>query len=223
MRGTYQFLVLIASIAICGCQSTEKQPSEPEVAEKQTFLKMTSHVNFYRENSIYVTDHEHLFSPTSNSLQISSREPSGRFVWLLQNEHYSVRNLTSDKIHEDLYNKAYLQAIYYGMMASGQMLTDDQVTEEETVRIEGQWYTPYLLNKQDAKIRLMKNKSNNRFEQVILQKDNQIYQILYYNLRFDKDLNINLPRTIDIFDATDGLSAKKLLVKIHYNSVSVTN
>jgi len=222
MRGKYQFLLFIASIAVCGCQSNQTPSAEQATSAKQAHLKMTCHVNFYQGNSLYVTEQEHLFTPSSQSLQISSKEPSGRYIWSLQGEQYSVKNPTTSKTHEDLYNKAYLQAIYYGMMSSAQLLTDSHAVEEETVRIEGKWYIPYLLTKQDAKIRLMKNKFNDRFEQVILQKDNQIYQVLCYNLRFDKDLNNNLPRTIDIFDATDGLSSKKLLVKVQYDSVSVT-
>lgn len=217
MRGSFQFLLVIASIAIYGCQSTEKQSPTPDISTGQSKLKMTCHVNFYQDKSVYVTEQEHLFSPSSKSLQISSREPSGKFIWSLQGEHYSVDNLSSNKAHEDLFNKAYLQAIYYSMMSSAEMLPGEYWVEEDVVRIEGKWYIPYLLTKQDAEVRLMKNKLNNRFEQIILQKEKQIYQIINYNLRFDKDLNKNLPRTIDIFDATNGLSSKKLLLQVQYN------
>ncbi|MBN2512051.1 MAG: hypothetical protein JXB18_03840 [Sedimentisphaerales bacterium] len=223
MRGKYQFGLLFAAIAICGCQSDEKQAPVQQTAEKQTFLKMTCHVNFYRDTSIYVTEQEHLFNPASKSLQISSKEPSGRFIWSLQDDHYTVNNLNSAKTKDNLYNKTFLQAIYYGMLSSAQLITDEQVNEEETVRIEGKWYIPYLLNKQDAKIRLMKNKANDRFEQIILQKEDQIYQVICYNLRFDKDLDKNLPRTIDVFDATNGLSSKHLLMKVQYHTASVIN
>ncbi|MEN6306652.1 MAG: hypothetical protein ABFD91_02750 [Anaerohalosphaeraceae bacterium] len=217
MRGTYQFLLLIVSITMYGCQSTEKQSPTPETSTSDSNLKMTCHVNFYQDKSVYITEQEHVFNPSSISLQIRSKEPSGRYIWLLQGEHYSVENLTSNKINEDLFNKAYLQAIYYSMISSAELLTGERWTEEEMVKIEGKWYMPYLLQGHDSKIRLMKNKSNNQFDQIIFQKDDLIYQVISYNLRFDKDLNKNLPRTIDIFDATNGLSSKKLLLQVQYN------
>ncbi|MGH2271348.1 hypothetical protein ACQ9LF_06075 [Anaerohalosphaeraceae bacterium U12dextr] len=222
MPGKYYVLVMITSIAIWGCQSNQKSSSIQDISPQQAHLKMTCHVNFYQEDSLYVTEQEHLFTPASKSLQISSKEPSGRYTWSLQGEQYSVKNVSGNKTFENLYNKAYLQAIYYGMMSSAQWLPLEQARQEEPVRIEGKWYIPYLLTKKDATIRLMKNQFNDRFEQVIVQKDNQIYQVLCYNLRFVNELNHNLPRTIDIFDATDGLSSKKLRVKVQYHTTEVT-
>jgi len=54
-------------------------------------LQLDCVVTFYQpDGSFYLTEQHHVVYPWSNSIQISAREPKGRFVWQLSKGRFDV-------------------------------------------------------------------------------------------------------------------------------------
>lgn len=177
--------------------------------------------NYGEGESLYVTKNEHLFYPKSLYFEIISNEPQGKKTWTLSYNHFSASgNSKMDKT--ELYTKELMQAVFFSMSAATERLSGLNLTAGEPIKVEGKWYIPYRYMMGSTSIELLQNHSTQRYELVIIKSDNTQLQVYSYNLWYDPFLDRQIPRTIDIFDISQGLASKQLRMQVQYTFIAAS-
>jgi len=169
------WLVLVAAFIFTGCQRIYKEDvvealvSGPDIemisvppdyavraieaaggwnAWAQTKeLQLDSVVTFYLpDGSFYLTEQHHVVYPWSNSIQISAREPKGRFVWQLSKGKFDVLQDSgqSDALPVVIGSSHFAEMILSVITIPARFLDESvEFTKETTgLKIQGQWYYP---------------------------------------------------------------------------------
>jgi hypothetical protein len=165
--------------------------------------------------STYITRQTQTFCPCSLSLEIQAQEPQGRWIWRLRDGEFSTTSPNKNSTQNSLFDKNLSLAVFYSMASATELLPSN-VIPSGPVKLEGQWYTPFVRHVADTTVTLLQSRDSAKFDLVKIQDNKTTLLAQSYNFQFNKALEKNIPRTIDVFDITDGFSAKKLIVQMQY-------
>jgi hypothetical protein len=110
-------------------------------------LQLDCVVTFYQpDGSFHLTEQHHVVYPWSNSIQISGREPQGRFVWQLSKGKFDVlqEGGQSDALPVVIGSNHFAEMILSIMTIPARFLDESAEFSKETtgLKIQGQWYYP---------------------------------------------------------------------------------
>lgn len=110
-------------------------------------LQLDCVVTFYQpDGSFHLTEQHHVVYPWSNSIQISGREPQGRFVWQLSQGKFDVLEAggQSDALPVVIGSNQFAEMILSIMTIPARFLDEPAEFSKETtgLKIQGQWYYP---------------------------------------------------------------------------------
>ena len=110
-------------------------------------LQLDCVVTFYQpDGSFHLTEQHHVVYPWSNSIQISAREPQGRFVWQLSKGKFDVlqEGGQSAALPVVIGSNHFAEMILSIMTIPARFLDESAEFSKETtgLKIQGQWYYP---------------------------------------------------------------------------------
>ena len=110
-------------------------------------LQLDCVVTFYQpDGSFHLTEQHHVVYPWSNSIQISAREPQGRFVWQLSKGKFDVlqEGGQSAALPVVIGSNHFAEMILSIMTIPARFLDESAEFVKETtgIKIQGQWYYP---------------------------------------------------------------------------------
>ena len=110
-------------------------------------LQLDCVVTFYQpDGGFHLTEQHHVVYPWSNSIQISAREPKGRFLWQLSNGKFDVLQDggQSDALPVVIGSSHFAEMILTVITIPARFLDKSaEFTKETTgLKIQGQWYYP---------------------------------------------------------------------------------
>ncbi len=110
-------------------------------------LQLDCVVTFYQpDGSYHLTEQHHVVSPWSNSIQISAREPQGRFVWRLSKGKFDVlqEGGQSDALPVVIGSNHFAEMILSIVTVPARFFDESAEFSRETtgLKIQGQWYYP---------------------------------------------------------------------------------
>lgn len=176
--------------------------------------------------SPYVTQQQHRFIPDSGRLHVTATEPTGPVEYLLQQEQFTDtdrKTAALSDLPESFFNQALATVVFYGMAAGGALLDTQKMISEQPVKIQGQWFKPFIPSwpKNNLSVVLLQNQDTAQFELITISEPSGIKWIARcYNLRYSKELDTRLPRTIDVFDIRNGMASQELIVRFEYKRIS---
>ncbi|MBW7989582.1 MAG: hypothetical protein FVQ84_06140 [Planctomycetes bacterium] len=169
------WMVLVAAFIFTGCQRQYKEEvvdvldSGPEIDmtsvppdyvvksieavggwnawSRTKELQLDCVVTFYQpDGSFHLTEQHHVVYPWSNSIQISAREPQGRFVWQLSKGKFDVlqEGGQSAALPIVIGSNHFAEMILSIMTIPARFLDESAEFSKETtgLKIQGQWYYP---------------------------------------------------------------------------------
>jgi hypothetical protein len=110
-------------------------------------LQLDCVVTFYQpDGSFHLTEQHHVVYPWSNSIQISAREPQGRYVWQLSKGKFDVLQESgqSDALPVVIGSNHFAEMILSIMTIPARLFDESAEFSKETtgLKIQGQWYYP---------------------------------------------------------------------------------
>jgi hypothetical protein len=108
-------------------------------------LQLDCVVTFYQpDGSFHLTEQHHVVYPWSNSIQISAREPQGRFVWQLSKGKFDVLQESgqSDALPVVIGSNHFAEMILSIITIPARLFDESAEFSKETtgLKIQGQWY-----------------------------------------------------------------------------------
>ena len=223
---------LVCGLLLPGCTllkkiSSGESAAKPSEKGQQTFSENCIHahavVTYYLNSGrTYLTEQQHTFCPESKSLQIRAHEPQGTFTWNWTEQHYSTT--TPSGLADDAYwDPPQILAVYAGFLYGGEFLSANALPEQAPLKLEGQRYIPLVLAipSEDMNVLLYRNQNTQKIDVVQVQDrtKNQVWLGKFYNWSYYSPKGLLIPRTIDIFDISEGISSKKLMIRVDYKQV----
>lgn len=214
-------------LALTGC-SRALRPGTSSAPEKSSFfcpdpLKANAVAVFYEASgNPYYTKQEHCFCPSLKKLEISADEPQGQVQWRWDKNSFarvpSVKNRSASEWQADS-----LYTLWAGFLYGSGLLSTTLPTTDQTASLDGIVYTPFSLTDgpSDLQAVLYQNRKTGLFDRVRVfnpKEKKELTAILYNWSLFGRDKRI-VPRKIDIFDTTNGLSSKKLIIQVDYKEI----
>jgi hypothetical protein len=203
-------------------------------------LQLDCVVTFYQpDGSFYLTEQHYVVYPWSNSIQISAREPQGRFVWQLSKGKFDVlqEGGQSDALPVVIGSNHFAEMILSIMTIPARFLDESAEFSKETtgLKIQGQWYYPISrisrpvvgaeLNSEPAfvlsKAVFYQNSDNSLIDMLIfdfMSGDSNFAVRGYDYTEVEKD-GVHVPARIEIFKADARGDLQERLVKIDSNTV----
>ena len=110
-------------------------------------LQLDCVVTFYQpDGSFHLTEQHHVVYPWSNSIQISAREPQGRFVWQLSKGKFDVlqEGGQGDALPVVIGSNHFAEMILSIVTIPARFFDESAEFSRETtgLKIQGQWYYP---------------------------------------------------------------------------------
>jgi len=223
--GYWAFLLLV--IWTCGCSAPVDRSNPP--SPEQTPLKCTDPITaqavtlFYLPSGkIYYTKQEHRFCPSLNTLEISAAEPEGKILWKWADGSF-IRQTSVQQRFTAEWQADSLYALLAGFLYGSGFLSTDTLAVSEPVSLEGQAYIPIKLPIKTENIDafLYKNRKTGLIDRVGVysKTDKKAQMAILYNWSLLGRNNRIVPRKIDIFDITEGIVSKKLMIQVDYKHI----
>ncbi len=198
-------------------------------------LQLDCVVTFYRaDGSFYLTEQHHVVYPWSNSIQISAREPQGRFVWQLSRGQFDVLQGSGqmDTLSVAIGSSRFAEMIL-SVITIPRHLLDGSVEFSKAptgLKIQGQWYYPISRRSRpvlegEPVVRLSEavfyQDRDSSLVDMILFADRGKYLAVrgYDYCRVEKD-GVRVPGRIEIFKSDAQGNLQQRLVKIDYHTMS---
>lgn len=203
-------------------------------------LQLDSVVTFYQpDGSFYLTEQRHVVYPWSNSIQISAREPKGRFVWQLSKGKFDVLQDSgqSDALPVVIGSSHFAEMILSVITIPARLLDESAEFAKETtgLKIQGQWYYPITRRSKpvlgaELEPELARPLSKAIFYQ---DRDNSLVDMILFDYMSGDDFlavrgydytevekeGVRVPTRIEIFRTDTRGSLHKRLVKIDYHTL----
>ncbi|HOK66497.1 MAG TPA: hypothetical protein PK054_03540 [Anaerohalosphaeraceae bacterium] len=222
------FLSVLLGLALAGCTLTNRNsfsPAENKTLPCKDLLKAHAVTAFYLSaGKTYYTEQEHRFCPSLQILEISAEEPEGTVQWKWEKGTFN-RPAGGEKTLSGEWQPESALAVFSGFLYGSGLLSVNLPPEQPTANLEGQVYTAIpLLASEGFEATLYKNQKTGIIDRVNIhnKKDNKTLMAILYNWRLLGKREILIPRKIDIFDITNGVSSKKLLIQIEYKEISAS-
>lgn len=226
------FFAVGCCILFSGCMQQNKESQADMSGEKSSKGKITVTKNCIQAQAVvtyflsgdqpYLTDQQHTFCPDSKSLFIQSHEPRGFFTWKWTGGEYS-RTPTSTHPADAYWHRPQILAVYAGFLYGGGFLPADALPAEAPTSLEGQRYTPLVLTISGKEIHayLYRNLDTHTIDRILVEDPagGQVFMAKCYNWSYYSPKKLMIPRKIDIFDITNGLASKKMIIEVDYKMV----
>jgi hypothetical protein len=227
MTQFYKYVILAG--ILCGSLACAPSKMNRELPETSTCCG--SQINgvclaYYSDQvgSTYITRQTHEFCPCSRSLQIQAQEPEGQWLWRLRDNAFSIVRPDKSSPQNHLYDKSLSLAVFYSMASATELLPLAANPSAEPIKLEGQWYIPFVLHTAGgATVTLLQSKDTKKFDLVKIQDKGNLLLARSYNFQYNQMLQKNIPWAIDVFNTTDGLSAKKVVLQLQYVQIEPRN
>ncbi|MHC4241233.1 MAG: hypothetical protein ACYSU4_02445 [Planctomycetota bacterium] len=198
-------------------------------------LQLDCVVTFYQpDGSFHLTEQHHVVYPWSNSIQISAREPQGRYVWQLSKGKFDVlqEGGHSAALPVVIGSNHFAEMILSIMTIPARFLDESAEFVKETtgIKIQGQWYYPISrLSKPVAGTELDSEPAVVLSEAVFYQdRDSSLIDMLLFDFMSGKDYlvvrgydyteveknGVRVPARIEIFRSDARGNLQERLVKI---------
>jgi hypothetical protein len=184
-------------------------------------LRMEAIVTLYRaDGSTYLTEHRYEVYPWSNSIRITTREPSGIFSWLLsrgQVVEYNApdANGPADPLNANVPPKDFAELVL-DISTAGVRFLDSAAAFEissEPVKIDTHWY--YAISRVPAhegamveNVTFYQNLTSGVVEAVEAPSEGDFYLARSYNYEKAEPAGVLVPTKIEIF-RTDALRVSR--------------
>ncbi|HOQ04044.1 MAG TPA: hypothetical protein PKY88_02370 [Anaerohalosphaeraceae bacterium] len=224
-----EWLSLLLGLALTGCELSNRNGPASEGKNTlpcEDLLKAHAVTAFYLPaGKTYYTEQEHHFCPSLQILEISAQEPEGTVQWKWEKGAFSC-SAGDPKTWRGEWRPESLLALFSGFLYGSGLLSVSPEPEQTPVNLEGQVYTaiPFLTDSDGLEATLFKNQKTGIIERVRVhnKKDNKTLMAILYNWRLLGKREILIPRKIDIFDITNGISSKILLIQIEYKEIAAS-
>jgi len=210
-------------------------------------LQLDCVVTFYQpDGSFYLTEQHHVVYPWSNSIQISAREPKGKFVWQLSKGKFDVLqgDGQSDALPVVIGSSHFVEMILSIITMPARFL-DESVgfsKEATALKIQGQWYYPITRRSRPVVGAELELEPARPLSKAVFYQDRDsslVDMILFDNMSGDDFLavrgydytkvvrmdsqgekeGIRVPARIEIFRTDSSGNLQERLVKIDYHSL----
>lgn len=213
------------SLLATGCsRSTQPDPISEEAIEPQIQADCIAH--YYKSNgSAYITRQQHGFTPSLGLFHAYSSEPAGPVECLLTRDGFSSTGQEKELLPDlprQLWSKHLAASVFYSFSAGGGLLDTSAMAKGDNVRIEGRWYQPVVTDwSGQLQLTLYRTLDTERVELVKMEDSQQELSWLLksYNYRYSKELDGLIPRAIDVFNISDGLGSKALMIRFDYKNI----
>lgn len=222
------FLMCLAAVMctlLISCtESTQTELIQEEDAGQ--VIKADCITHYYKSNgSAYITRQQHQFNSAQSFFRSTSSEPIGNVECILSEGLFTISGNTSESLpdlpHEQ-WNEQLATSVYYSFCAGAGLLDLSSMKPEEKVKIEGRWYQPLVPNR-PGKIKVTLFKSLDTEVVELVRSENSAEEFMWllrsYNYRYSKELENKIPRTIDVFDISQGVASKALMIRFDYKDI----
>ncbi len=207
-------------------------------------LQIDCVVTFYQpDGSFHLTEQHHVVYPWSNSIQISAREPQGRFVWQLSKGKFDILpgGGQGDALPVVIGSNHFAEMILSIVTIPARFFDESAEFSKETtgLKIQGQWYYP--INRQSRPVVGTEIESEPAFvlsKAVFYQdRDSSLIDMLVFDFmsgdsnfavrgydytEVEKD-GVRVPARIEIFRADTLGNLQERLVKIDNHTFKRSN
>lgn len=223
------FLSVLLGFALTGCALTNRNglSSKEQIALScEGLVKAHAVTAFYLPvGKTYYTEQEHRFCPSLQLLEISAEEPEGTIQWKWEKGTFRRSGPEKKPLSSEWRPESAL-SVFSGFLYGSNLLPVSPEPEQAPVNLEGQVYTAIslLTTPSDLEAVLYKNQKTDIIDRVIVhnKKDNKTLMAILYNWHLLGYGETVIPRKIDIFDITNGISSKNLLIQIEYKEISAS-
>jgi len=203
-------------------------------------LQLDCVVTFYQpDGSFYLTEQHHVVYPWSNSVQISAREPKGKFVWQLSKGKFDVLQDSgqSDALPVVIGSSHFAEMILSIITIPARFL-DESVgfsKEATALKIQGQWYYPITRRSRPVTGAELELEPARPLSKAVFyqDRDNSLVDMILFDYMGGDDFlavrgydytevekeGVRVPVRIEIFTADAGGNLQERLVKIDYHSL----
>ncbi len=227
-RKVLSIVALLACVTLAGCgtQTTDtptKQPTSSEQIDPANCIAAQAVVSCFLEGGrTYITAQQHLFCPEAKSLQIHSKEPQGSFTWKLTAQQFS-RMSSGVQSNPAGWDLPRMLTVYAGFLYGGGFVSTDSLADGGIVTLDGQRYLQLAMPVSDNAIhaQLYRDLDTNRIDRIVIEdkKQGQSWLGVCYNWSYYSPKKLWIPRKIDIYDITDGVASKRLILQTEYKKV----
>ncbi len=201
-------------------------------------LQLDCVVTFYQpDGSFHLTEQHHVVYPWSNSIQISAREPQGRFVWQLSNGKFDVLRDggQSNALPVVIGSNHFAEMILSVITIPARFLDASAEFSKETteLKIQGQWYYP-ITRRSRPVVGVELEPARPLSKAVFYQdRDNSLVDMILFDYMSGEDFlavrgydytevekeGVRVPVRIEIFRTDARGDSQKRLVKIDYHTL----
>lgn len=203
-------------------------------------MQLDSVVTFYQpDGSFYLTEQHHVVYPWSNSIQISAREPKGKFVWQLSKGKFDVLQDSgqSDALPVVIGSSHFAEMILSIITMPARFLDASvEFTKASTeLKIQGQWYYPITRRSKPVVGAELEPEPARPLSKAIFyqDRDNSLVDMILFDYMSGDDFlavrgydytevekeGVRVPARVEIFRTDTRGSLHKRLVKIDYHTL----
>jgi hypothetical protein len=223
-------LAVLLGLALTGCAPTNRSKPEPSAAKTASCsnrIQAEAVVIFYLPSEkTYFTQQELRFCPSPDfpTLEITSLEPQGIAQWKCEKGTF-IRSVSAGLPLLAEWQQESILTVFAGFLYGSTLLPLPAGPEQTPVNLEGQMYTPIPLPlaSREIEVVLYKNQKTGLLDRVGVynSKKNVALMAVLYNWRLLGEGQKTIPRKIDIFDISESISSKKLLIQLEYKAVKL--
>ena len=187
-------------------------------------------VHYYKSNGAdYITRQQHGFNPVTGFFNSLSSEPTGLVECSLLKDRFNYSGPKEEPLSDlprEFWNQNLAASVFYSFCAGGGLLGPETMNSGDEVKLEGQRYQAFTPHwPKTVRLTLLKSLDTNRIERVKMEDPQQglTWLLTGYNYRYSRELEKTLPRTIDVFDITDGTASKLLMIRFEYKDIREVN
>jgi hypothetical protein len=227
--------IVLLSVLVGGCQESAKKSndksitndpgyeSKEQIPQRNTTTDIRGAsfitqavVTFYEQGGVkYLSKHNIVFSPKSQSLTVSANEPVGKLSWKISGGGFTGPKNVSD-YYKNLYNEDTLRIILLAFSAAGGFIDIDDEGSIKDVKIDGIWHKAFEVNylaANDPVIYIPYNQ--NRVKAASIETETGKLTARVYNFRAIAGFERFVPGKIDIYQANND----QLVIKISFETI----
>jgi len=224
-------ITILTLTLACGCRSSEKKPEkQPDVVApafscSEKAITARCIVTFYdTDGSRYISQQTHQICPETETIVISASEPQGQYAWKLAGDSFGPLGNSADpkKLDRQICDHLTAKTILTSILAGSGLITLQQdESQTQPIKIEGQWYTPSEPASQKpsrTKLKIYINTTTATVDRIHLEDTETSITLTAhsYNYRWLEGVAKNIPTKIDVFSTNNADTPDRQILEIKY-------